>query len=103
MAMVQIDHSATGSTLQLAVGDQAELNLPETRTAGYSWKVVSRESPVFALEDSGFQKAPAVGGTGTHRWTVTARSKGSTELELSYARSWEAGAGKRFAMTITVE
>ncbi len=103
MATVRIDQSAEGTTVHLAVGDQAQLTLPETRTAGYSWKVVSAESPVFALENAGFQKAPGVGGTGTHRWMITAKKAGSAELELAYGRSWETEAGKSFAMTILVK
>jgi predicted secreted protein len=103
MAMVNVDQSAAGSTVQLAMGDQAQLTLPETRTAGYSWNVVSAESPVFALEDAGFTRAPGVGGTGTHRWTIAAMRTGSAELELAYGRSWETEAGKKFAMTIMVK
>jgi len=103
MATVQIDQSAAGSTLQLAVGDHARLALPEARTAGYIWKVMSEESPVFALEDAGFQKAPGVGGTGTHRWTIAAERAGSAELKLAYGRSWETAAGKSFAITILVK
>lgn len=102
MATMQIDQSAEGSTMQLAVGDQAQLTLPETRTAGYSWKLISTESPVFRVEDGGFTRAGGVGGTGLHRWTIVAEKTGSAQLELAYGRSWETAAGKKFVMTITV-
>jgi predicted secreted protein len=102
MPIVQIDQSFTGSTVQLAAGDQAQLTLPETRTAGYSWKVVAAESSVFSLKDTGFEQAGGVGGTGTHRWTITAKKAGSAELELAYGRSWETAVGKKFTVTISV-
>ena len=102
MATVQIDQSVAGSTVQLDVGDEAHLSMPETRTAGYRWKPVSAESPVFRVEDTGFTRAGGVGGTGVHRWTVTALQKGSAELELVYGRSWETETGKSFAVTISV-
>jgi predicted secreted protein len=89
--------------MRLAAGDQAHLTLAETRTAGYSWKVVSAESPVFRVEDAGFTRASGVGGTGGHRWTITALKAGSATLELTYGRSWESDVGRKFAVTIRVE
>lgn len=102
MATMKIDQSAAGSTVQLALGEQAELTLPETRTAGYSWKLVSAESPVFGMEDAGFTRASGVGGTGVHRWTIAALKKGSAALELAYGRAWETEAGKKFGLMIEV-
>lgn len=103
MATVQINQSRAGSTVRLAVVDQAELTLPETRTAGYSWKVVSAESPVFSVKDEGFARVGGVGGTGVHRWMIAATKKGLAELELAYGRSWETAAGKNFVIVVAVE
>lgn len=103
MATVKIEQSSAGRAVQLAVGDVAEIILPETRTAGYSWKVVSPQSTVFDMKDEGFTRADGVGGTGTHRWTITASENGSATLELAYGRSWEVNTGKKFAVTIRVE
>ncbi len=103
MATLHIDESAAGSTVQLAAGERAELSLPETRTGGYKWHVVSPASPVVDVNDDGFEMAAAVGGTGTHRWTITARQAGEATVELVYGRSWEPEAGKRFQMTIRVK
>lgn len=100
MATVNIDQSAAGSTVQLAMGEQAQLTLPETRTAGYSWKVVSAESPVFSVEDDGFDLAAGVGGSGEHRWRIMSKQAGEAKLELVHGRSWEPSPGKRFAVTI---
>jgi predicted secreted protein len=103
MATVQLDQSAAGSRVRLAVGDQAQLTLAETPTAGYNWKLISVESPVFSVVDAGFTRAGGVGGTGMHRWTVTGLQKGSAELELAYGRSWETSGAKKFAIVVAVE
>lgn len=102
MATMKLDQASAGRTVHLAAGDAAELTLPETRTAGYSWKVISQESSAFGVEDQGFTRADSVGGTGVHRWTITPLKKGSAQLELAYCRSWESDAGKKFGVTISV-
>lgn len=102
MATVQLEQSAAGSTVRLAVGDLAQLTLPETRSGGYTWQVTSVESPVFSVEDNGFEMASGIGGTGAHHWTITAKHAGEAKLELAHGRSWEPEAGKRFAVTIQV-
>ena len=99
---VQIDRSSAGSSVRLAAGDRAQLTLPETRSGGYTWQVASPESPVFSVKDEGFDMAAGVGGTGVHRWTITAKQAGEAKLELLHGRSWEPESGKRFDVTVVV-
>ena len=103
MATVQLEQSAADSTVRLAVGDQAQLTLPETRSGGYKWQTTSVESPVFSIEDNGFEMASGIGGTGAHHWTITAKQAGEAKLELVHGRSWEPDAGKRFVVTVVVK
>lgn len=101
--MVELDKSVAGSTVKVASGEQARISLPETRTAGYHWQIVSPTSPLYSINDDGFEPAPAVGGTGVHRWTLTAKGKGSAPLAMSYGRSWgSASAAQTFQITIAV-
>jgi predicted secreted protein len=103
MSYIQIDRSASDTTLRVAPGDELRLELPETRTGGYKWESASPETDVFRIKDEGFERAPEVGGTGHHRWTVTAVKKGSARLEMDYRRSWEPPPGKQqFTLTIVV-
>jgi predicted secreted protein len=102
MAKVEIDESSAGTMVRLAPGDQAQLTLAETRTAGYAWRVVSPESPVLAVRDDGFTPATGVGGSGLHRWTITARKAGTATLGLEHGRSWESEAVKKFGVTLEV-
>jgi predicted secreted protein len=99
---VQIDQSAAGTQVLLAAGDQAQLTLPETRSGGYKWQVVSPELPVFSVKDEGFDMAAGVGGTGVHRWTIIGKQSGEAKLELVHGRSWEPESGKRFVVTVVV-
>jgi predicted secreted protein len=101
MAKVEIGQAASGTSVRVAVGDEMEITLSETRTAGYAWRVASPASALLAVEDLGFARAPGVGGTGTHRWRVTAKQAGSATLELAYGRSWEqASPAKKFTVAI---
>jgi predicted secreted protein len=103
MTKLDIGPSAAGTTVRIGKGNEAQLTLPETRTAGYSWRVVSAESPVVAVEDAGFTKASAVGGTGSHRWTLKALQAGRATLEMACGRSWESAAEAKQRFTVTVE
>jgi predicted secreted protein len=104
MMKLEIGPSASGTTVQIGKGNRAQLTLPETRTAGYSWKIASSASPVVAVEDDGFTPASGVGGTGSHRWTLKALQPGKATVEMAYGRSWEAEseAKQRFSVTIEV-
>ena len=98
-----IDQSANNTTLHVSVGDELKLSLPETRTAGFTWQIVSPENDVLRVRDEGFERAPQVGGTGVHRWSVTGVRAGSAALEMAYARSWElADAKQRFKVRIEI-
>ena len=105
MTKLEIGLSASGTTIQVVAGTQVQLTLPETRSAGYSWRVVSDGSPILAVEDAGFTPARGVGGAGSHRWTVRAMRKGTVTFEMVCGRSWQTPpeAKQRFTLTIEVE
>ena len=99
---IKVGQQESGSTVAVAQGDQVRLELPETRTAGFRWQMVSPESPVFTVHDEGFAAAPGIGGTGLHRWTITALGQGSAVLAMRYGRPWESAATQEFMLTIEV-
>jgi inhibitor of cysteine peptidase len=105
MTKHEIGLSASDTTVRVAAGTQLRLTLPETRTAGYSWRIVSDGSPILAIEDGGFTSASGVGGAGLHRWTLNAVQNGTATLEMVYGRSWQTPpeAKQRFTLTIEVE
>ena len=52
---MMIDASHSGQQVALQVGQAAELRLPENRTTGFRWFVVSDGGPACRLDDNGFQ------------------------------------------------
>jgi predicted secreted protein len=100
---IEVNEAASGSTVKLANGDQLHISLPETRTAGYRWQVVSPASAIYRIEDSGFEPAAGVGGTGLHGWTLKALKSGTALLAMDYGRSWgSTPAAQQFKLTIKV-
>lgn len=99
----EVDQTASDSEVALNIGDQLQITLPETRTAGYQWQVTSPATPIYSIQDNGFTPARGVGGTGSHRWTLTARRTGSAAFAMDYGRPWgSASPAQQFKLTITV-
>ena len=103
MTKLEMDRSASGTTVRVLAGTQLHVTLPETRTAGYSWRIVSDGSPILAVEDAGFKPAKGVGGTGSHRWMVNAMRKGTVTFEMAYGRSWQTPPEAKESFTLTIE
>ena len=45
---MRYDESANGTEVEVAAGEEFELSLPETRTAGYRWTLKSGGDPACA-------------------------------------------------------
>ena len=100
---IAIDKTASGSSVKVSVGDQLQVSLPESPTSGFRWRVAAGSSPVYGVRDDGFTPAKALGGAGTHRWTLTALKPGTATFEMGYGRSWESSpAAQKFTLTIVV-
>jgi inhibitor of cysteine peptidase len=100
---IAIDKTASGSSVTISVGDQLRVALPETPTAGFRWHVVAGSSLVYEVKDEGFTPAKALGGAGTHNWTLTALKPGTATFEMSYGRAWESSpVSRKFTLTLSV-
>ncbi|PYX31158.1 MAG: hypothetical protein DMG77_07725 [Acidobacteria bacterium] len=87
---MRYDESANGTEVEVAAGEEFELSLPETRTAGYRWTLKSGGDPACALLNESSQSPPGqVGGSGTHSWRFRASTPGVCSIALEYKRSWE--------------
>ena len=99
------DETTNGSEVELCVGDEFELSLAETRTAGYRWVLKSQGEPACTLLNESSQPATGkVGGSGMHSWRFRGVTSGTGSLALEYARSWETTSGpeRTFAMKVRV-
>ena len=90
--------------IELKLGQELEITLPEVRTAGYRWTLKDAAAPACALENEDFRKPGAVGGSGTHTWRLKAVSLGSGMVQLWYGREWESsGPSKTFHLKVKVQ
>ncbi|MBZ5681317.1 MAG: protease inhibitor I42 family protein [Acidobacteriia bacterium] len=100
---MQFDESANGREVELVAGEEFELSLPETPTAGYRWTLKGSGEPACSLVHESFQPATGkVGGSGTHSWRFRAVAPGNCLLALEYKRSWEARSEPARTFTLKV-
>jgi predicted secreted protein len=102
--MLHLDENHPGDRVELALGDELELVLPENRTTGHRWHPGLDEASVLEVVDDSF--LPPVGGVGSgghHRWLFRAARPGAGMVELTYRRPWEAAVSRRFAVDVLVK
>jgi len=101
--LVQYDEQANGRQVEAQLGEEFEVVLPETRTAGYRWRILQKgDPPVDLLEDNSRPSDTGVGGAGNHRWHFRAVAAGASEITLQYARSWDESAEPARTFTLKV-
>ena len=100
--MIALDEKAAGSTIELAVGEEAELSLAENPTTGFRWRLPPDAPDAIALVADSFTPGarPGQGGVRVLRWRG-ARA-GTAPLTLVLGRSWQAGGARTFAVTLVV-
>ncbi len=87
---MQYDEHSDGSEIKVALNDEFEVALPETRTAGYHWIIGEKGEPMLKLlSETTTPSTVSVGGSGKHLWRFRAVSAGETELKLEYRRPWQ--------------
>ena len=102
---MRFDESANGSDVEIPAGEEFELSLSETRTAGYRWTLKSSVEPSCVLLSESFQPASGpTGGTGTHIWRFRTAAPGNCSIALEYRRSWESSSepARTFGMKVRV-
>lgn len=90
-----IDAAFDGRTVDLPIGQVAELRLNENPTTGYRWAVESGPGETCAIVGDSFRvpNDPASAGQGgEHRWQIEARREGACDLVFASRRGFEPGA-----------
>lgn len=102
---MRVDESASGTEVRLRVGDAVEVVLPERRTAGFRWQVLSPGAPACRLENDKYTAPPGPpGASGEHSWTFRAVQGGADAVALAYGRSFgDAPPVRRFELRVAVE
>ena len=87
--MIEIDESAQGGQLQMAVGEMLEVQLEENPTAGFRWQLISEGQPACTLVVDEFEPGDETPGAGGHHtWQFEAVQAGDARIELAYRRQW---------------
>jgi len=107
MVAADVGADAADQTLQLAVGQQATVELEENPSTGYRWTIDAKadvNASILRIDDRGFSQDAGgkrlLGAPGIHRWSIAATSAGSARVTFVYARSWEAAPVRRHQVTI---
>ena len=100
---MQYDQHANGKIISPQVGEEFQIVLPETRTAGYRWSMAQKGGPACELIHEQSNPNPsATGGSGTHTWHFKAASSGTGKIQLNYGRSWKSEAAPEKTFTVEV-
>lgn len=98
-----------GHAVNLTVGQELAIALPDNPSTGYRWQLGDLDQNVLRLDGDPQSRAnPAggfvPGGPDQTVWTFAAEAPGTTTLTLVSARPWEPGAtGPHYSLTVTVK
>ena len=90
--MLYLDESSNEHEIELGIGEEFELRLPENATTGFRWQFASNGEPACVLESNFFEPADSTrtpGRGGTRSWRFQAAQEGLGTIELVYRRAFE--------------
>jgi inhibitor of cysteine peptidase len=99
---MEFDERANGSEVELSPGEEFDLLLPETPTAGYRWRLKTGPGTECPLLESSHFATGKTGGTGTQAWRFRAPASGTCSIMLEYRRSWETSSEPARTFTLKV-
>ena len=101
--MVELAEDASGREIELALGQQVAIRLPENRTTGFQWDLESSGKPVCVLVNDAVEGQTGAPGQGaTHLWKFRAARPGQGTIALAYRRPWERQAAPAQTFTVRV-
>jgi inhibitor of cysteine peptidase len=104
--MLQLDESDNEREIELHVGEEFEIRLPENPTTGFRWRLASNGEPACILESNFFETADhsPPGRGGSHYWRFQAAQVGLGNISLVYMRSFEQEekSAQRFTLRVRI-
>lgn len=90
MDEILINRSDDGKRIEIELGKLIFINLPESPTTGFLWKLFEFDRKVVSLKDSSFAISPdsSIGGGGTRTYLFKTVQKGFTKIGLKLLRDW---------------
>ena len=102
MATVEVDR--LGDTVELQVGDEVLVRLPENPSTGYRWELDASRGGLELAEDTYVgPRGSTVGGAGERHFRLRATGEGAAQVQLRLARSWEDGAAEQGSVAVSVQ
>src|SRR5258708_14091643 len=88
--MLYLDENDNEGEIELRVGEECGIRLPENPTTGFRWSLVSNGEPVCVLQSDFFEPSDRTPGRGgSHYWRFQAAQVGLGNIDLVYRRSFE--------------
>jgi inhibitor of cysteine peptidase len=88
--MLYLDESNNEHEIELGVGEEFELHLPENPTTGFRWKCLANGGSACVLQSDNFESAGRTPGRGgIHLWRFKAVQVGLANFDFVYQRSFE--------------
>lgn len=94
-----------GRLVELGVGDNVVIRLPENATTGYRWIVDAVDEGVVEVKEGPYASTSnALGSGGEAQWIVHAKAAGLTQLRLKCWRRWEGESSviERYVVTLRI-
>ena len=102
--MKTLTEANNGETIHVSVGEEFEIELVETPSAGYRW-VQTIECSCINRKDEAYTTGAVrwhAGASGIHHWVFTPVFPGNGMVKFAYKRAWEGKVAKEFTVNITV-
>jgi inhibitor of cysteine peptidase len=94
-----------GRTVELPVGDEVALRLPENATTGYRWAIDSADANLVDIKEGPYvSTSEKMGGGGEAQWLIKAKAPGTTSIKLKRWRQWEGESSvvERYEITLRI-
>jgi inhibitor of cysteine peptidase len=93
-----------GKTIEVPVGAEVVIRLPDNPSTGYRWEIDTDKACVSVARQHFEQQSDLVGGGGESSWVLRAIAPGVSPVKLMLRRPWEdeRAAIQRFAVTLRI-
>jgi predicted secreted protein len=94
-----------GRNVELPVGDEVALHLPENATTGYRWAIDSADANLVDIKEGQYvSTSEKMGGGGEAQWLIEAKAPGATSIKLKRWRQWEGESSvvERYEITLRI-
>ena len=96
-----------GGSVECSVGDALTISLESNPTTGYAWTAKSDSCDKIVLEENRYNADPSGAGMcgrgGTQTFVFRCVNRGTAQMTLEYARSWENAPVKTVRITADIK